>query len=275
MTKSCRHGAGRPKTNQVLGARMKIEGTGSVCADERGGRGQTQLARRNNAVKQDRVHATNAIGHHPERLGFLHRTEFMEGTALGTVANTDSKLLIYRLFQKGRVLAQDGFMITTWKREHPYWVKSPPPSTKSAASRMKFSWWSSPVNRTPASSQTTRQCSKVRARSPESSSSTSQTVACAAWGCFGFGRARNSATAAAVRTPLPPPASRMRSSFGGFGTSSMAAMKWATPAGVKNCPRSARRFVSTAKRLDISNRLAVETFEKVGSSDLYMSVLAQ
>ena len=27
--------------------------------------------------------------------------------ALGTVANTDSKLLIYRLFQKGRVLAQD------------------------------------------------------------------------------------------------------------------------------------------------------------------------
>ena len=29
-------------------------------------------------------------------------------TALGTVVNTDSKLLIYRLFQKGRVLAQDG-----------------------------------------------------------------------------------------------------------------------------------------------------------------------
>ena len=32
----------------------------------------------------------------------------VEPTALGTVANTDSKLLIYRLFQKGRVLAQDG-----------------------------------------------------------------------------------------------------------------------------------------------------------------------
>ena len=31
----------------------------------------------------------------------------VEPTALGTVANTDSKLLIYRLFQKGRVLAQD------------------------------------------------------------------------------------------------------------------------------------------------------------------------
>ena len=29
-------------------------------------------------------------------------------TALGPVANTDSKLLIYDLFQKGRVLAQDG-----------------------------------------------------------------------------------------------------------------------------------------------------------------------
>ena len=32
----------------------------------------------------------------------------VEPTAFGTVANTDSKLLIYRLFQKGRVLAQDG-----------------------------------------------------------------------------------------------------------------------------------------------------------------------
>ncbi len=29
-------------------------------------------------------------------------------TALGPVANTDTMLLIYRLFQKGRVLAQDG-----------------------------------------------------------------------------------------------------------------------------------------------------------------------
>ena len=31
-------------------------------------------------------------------------------TALGPVANTDSKLLIYGLFQKGRVLAQDGVL---------------------------------------------------------------------------------------------------------------------------------------------------------------------
>ena len=29
-------------------------------------------------------------------------------TALSPVANTDTKLLIYGLFQKGRVLAQDG-----------------------------------------------------------------------------------------------------------------------------------------------------------------------
>ena len=29
-------------------------------------------------------------------------------TALGPAANTDTKLLIYGLFQKGRVLAQDG-----------------------------------------------------------------------------------------------------------------------------------------------------------------------
>ena len=32
-------------------------------------------------------------------------------TALGPVANTDTKLLIYGLFQKGRVLAQDGVPI--------------------------------------------------------------------------------------------------------------------------------------------------------------------
>ena len=33
-------------------------------------------------------------------------------TALGPVANTDTKLLIYGLFQKGRVLAQDGGLET-------------------------------------------------------------------------------------------------------------------------------------------------------------------
>ena len=34
-------------------------------------------------------------------------------TALGPGANTDTKLLIYGLFQKGRVLAQDGVLLPT------------------------------------------------------------------------------------------------------------------------------------------------------------------
>ena len=34
-------------------------------------------------------------------------------TALGLVANTDTKLLIYGLFKKGRVLAQDG-ITSSW-----------------------------------------------------------------------------------------------------------------------------------------------------------------
>ena len=36
-------------------------------------------------------------------------------TALGPVANTDTKLLIYGLFQKGRVLAQDA-KLDGWRR---------------------------------------------------------------------------------------------------------------------------------------------------------------
>ena len=43
-------------------------------------------------------------------------------TALGPVANTDTKLLIYGLFQKGRVLAQDGVpteMLSKALRYHP------------------------------------------------------------------------------------------------------------------------------------------------------------
>ena len=36
-------------------------------------------------------------------------------TALGPVANTDTKLLIYGLFQKGRVLAQDGRRPFRWR----------------------------------------------------------------------------------------------------------------------------------------------------------------
>ena len=37
-------------------------------------------------------------------------------TALGPGANTDTKLLIYGLFQKGRVLAQDGLVMTAYRR---------------------------------------------------------------------------------------------------------------------------------------------------------------
>ena len=39
-------------------------------------------------------------------------------TALGPVANTDSKLLIYGLFQKGRVLAQDADILINGVRRH-------------------------------------------------------------------------------------------------------------------------------------------------------------
>ena len=39
-------------------------------------------------------------------------------TALGPVANTDTKLLIYGLFQKGRVLAQDGIVRVYYGRMH-------------------------------------------------------------------------------------------------------------------------------------------------------------
>ena len=39
-------------------------------------------------------------------------------TALGPVANTDTKLLIYGLFQKGRILAQDGVAFGGFCRRH-------------------------------------------------------------------------------------------------------------------------------------------------------------
>ena len=46
-------------------------------------------------------------------------------TALGPVANTNTKLLIYGLFQKGRVLAQDGFHSTARMAFRPAGQKSP------------------------------------------------------------------------------------------------------------------------------------------------------
>ncbi len=53
-------------------------------------------------------------------------------TALGPVANTDTKLLIYGLFQKGRVLAQDGVSRLT---DHS------PSKPRSEALRLKFGTW--------------------------------------------------------------------------------------------------------------------------------------
>ena len=44
-------------------------------------------------------------------------------TALGPVANTDSKLLIYRLFQKGRVLAQDGLEDLMFSRSSSFTIR--------------------------------------------------------------------------------------------------------------------------------------------------------
>ena len=44
--------------------------------------------------------STRAAPHRPPKT-------IVKPTALGPVANTDTKLLIYGLFQKGRVLAQD------------------------------------------------------------------------------------------------------------------------------------------------------------------------
>ncbi len=44
----------------------------------------------------------------------------VQPTALGPVANTDTKLLVYGLFQKGRVLAQDGTRKSALRREIPW-----------------------------------------------------------------------------------------------------------------------------------------------------------
>ena len=56
-------------------------------------------------------------------------------TALGPVANTDTKLLIYGLFQKGRVLAQDG---VDWVDEPlPGYPKRPVPRNEETAKALK------------------------------------------------------------------------------------------------------------------------------------------
>ena len=78
--------------------------------------------------------------------------------------------------------------------------------------------------------------------------SSTQTVACRTADLLHSGRLQSSAATAAVRTPLPPPGSRIPISAGDSRTWSMEAMKRATPIRVKNCPRYARRLESVAGR---------------------------
>ena len=63
--------AGAPKDVQLMTRRGDLKLSHGATAKVR-----------ENAVKQDRVRVTNAIGHHPERFGFLRRTEFIGGTGL-------------------------------------------------------------------------------------------------------------------------------------------------------------------------------------------------
>ena len=55
------------------------------------------------------------VRHHGSEDNTLGQT-IVKPTALGPGANTDTKLLIYGLFQKGRVLAQDGMAALTGRR---------------------------------------------------------------------------------------------------------------------------------------------------------------
>ena len=58
-------------------------------------------------------------------------------TALGPVANTDTKLLIYGLFQKGRVLAQDG----TRREQRPNWSRQADHLTARVCRVVGFTPW--------------------------------------------------------------------------------------------------------------------------------------
>ena len=61
-------------------------------------------------------------------------------TALGPVANTDTKLLIYGLFQKGRVLAQDGKRLRTLVKElsAAFALAVPRPETEAITPHLAF-----------------------------------------------------------------------------------------------------------------------------------------
>ena len=72
--------AGAPKDVQLM----------TRCDDLELSHGATAKVREN-AVKQDRVRVANAFGHHPERSGFLRRTEFIGGTASVAAINSESR----------------------------------------------------------------------------------------------------------------------------------------------------------------------------------------
>ena len=61
-------------------------------------------------------------------------------TALGPVANTNTKLLIYGLFQKGRVLAQDGVALAGSCRRHGLYSVLPPSSVATPCLNASVSW---------------------------------------------------------------------------------------------------------------------------------------
>ena len=64
-------------------------------------------------------------------------------TALGPGANTDTKLLIYGLFQKGRVLAQDGPRVASLTGILPDPISTPPrptPGSRGAELSSKSHW---------------------------------------------------------------------------------------------------------------------------------------
>ena len=65
----------------------------------------------------------HVVRHHGSKDNTLGQT-IVKPTALGPVANTDTKLLIYGLFQKGRILAQDVELSGLGKRWSSFWQKS-------------------------------------------------------------------------------------------------------------------------------------------------------
>ena len=87
---------------------------------------------RENALKQDRVHATKAIVHHPERPAFLRRMEFIGGTNVLFVrieGSTGSHRLLIRQILEVRSLSErpEGQVppcrLKAYERFEPIWAQ--------------------------------------------------------------------------------------------------------------------------------------------------------